>query len=457
MKNYKLIAALVISALIALSCDFLMGPDGDAKSGNLSIAFGGAGNSGRAISSGADLPAEVLDALVYQVILTGPGGETLKPGLTAEENLTLSLALGEWRIDVSAYYQGGTLMEKGALTGLGSTTVTIKPGANSARIIMNMAGPLYKITISDALAGGTVASNFFYAFAGTPITLTVTPDEGYGLSAPPTLTPSSVTVSGGGTVYTFYMPLADVTVDAAFTNDFHNVTITTPTDGSVSASSSDSVVPGTLVTLTAVPEDGYTLEKISAVLTNTTTSVPLSGSNVVYTFTMPGADVTVNATFRNTAYSVGDTGPAGGKIFYENPSTTDGWRYLEADTTNLVNAQWGGYGTSVSETDTAIGTGQENTAAIVARLGELDGSSKAAQRCAASSKGGFNDWFLPSKDELNLMYSKKDSIGGFSINWYWSSSETDANNAWAQQFDTGPQSASRKDYGTLSVRAIRRF
>ena len=70
----------------------------------------------------------------------------------------------------------------------------------------------------------------------------------------------------------------------------------------------------------------------------------------------------------------------------------------------------------------------------------------------------YKDWFLPSKDELYLMYTelKAHSIGGFSNDVYQSSSEKDASNAWGYLFLNG---ASTFDYKTTtrSARACRTF
>ena len=73
-------------------------------------------------------------------------------------------------------------------------------------------------------------------------------------------------------------------------------------------------------------------------------------------------------------------------------------------------------------TGTAIGTGQANTTAIVTTQGA---GSYAAQLCNDLTVGGYNDWFLPSKDELDLMYENLylQEVGGFTDDYYWSSSE----------------------------------
>jgi len=107
-------------------------------------------------------------------------------------------------------------------------------------------------------------------------------------------------------------------------------------------------------------------------------------------------------------YSLCDIGPAGGYIFYDKGYYSDGWRYLEAApaSTEWINKQWGSYGTLIGGTETGVGTGQSNTATIVTWLNSHSetGKAEAAQLCDALTKGGYDDWFLPSKDELNLMY-----------------------------------------------------
>jgi len=70
-------------------------------------------------------------------------------------------------------------------------------------------------------------------------------------------------------------------------------------------------------------------------------------------------------------------------------------------------------------TGTAIGTRQANTTAIVNTKGI---GSYAASLCNDLTVGGYNDWFLPSKDELDKLHTNKVAIGGFTDDNYWSSS-----------------------------------
>jgi hypothetical protein len=85
-------------------------------------------------------------------------------------------------------------------------------------------------------------------------------------------------------------------------------------------------------------------------------------------------------------------------------------------------------------TGTAIGSGNANTNAIIVvqRAGNY-----AAQLCADLVLGGYNDWYLPSSDELNKLYFNKNTIGGFSLVRYGSSSQYAGNMAYDQNFSGG--------------------
>jgi len=101
-----------------------------------------------------------------------------------------------------------------------------------------------------------------------------------------------------------------------------------------------------------------------------------------------------------------------------------------------------------------LGTGQANTTAIVNVQGA---GSYAAQLCNDLVLGGYSDWYLPSKDELNKLYLSKDVIGGFASKFYWSSAERNQFGAWGQGFsDVYYQGSDRKDF-VFYVRAVRSF
>jgi hypothetical protein len=143
-----------------------------------------------------------------------------------------------------------------------------------------------------------------------------------------------------------------------------------------------------------------------------------------------------------TTLSVGQAGPGGGIVFFNKGNTIGGWQYLEtaASTNNdSTGLTWGCYGTSIG-TQVTVGSGESNTSFIVAGCNE---TSFAAKICNDLVLGGQTDWFLPSRDELNLMYKNlhTNNQGNFStLAGYWSSTENDAENAWGFNFDNGDAS-----------------
>lgn len=116
--------------------------------------------------------------------------------------------------------------------------------------------------------------------------------------------------------------------------------------------------------------------------------------------------------------------------------------------------QWDCVGTPISGADgTAIGTGNQNTIDI---MNGCPTAGIAARICGDLVLGGYSDWYLPSKDELNKLYLNRIAIGGFATSGTWSSSEFDDTNAWFQSFGNGFQGGGWKG-GPGSVRPVRAF
>ncbi len=88
--------------------------------------------------------------------------------------------------------------------------------------------------------------------------------------------------------------------------------------------------------------------------------------------------------------------------------------------------------------------------------GEYDwqGAKDAGERFV---DGGFSDWYLPGKWELNELYKHKSAVGGFSGYTYWSSTEYSALGAWLQYFSNGLQIYDGNKDSRLCVRAVRAF
>ncbi len=141
-----------------------------------------------------------------------------------------------------------------------------------------------------------------------------------------------------------------------------------------------------------------------------------------------------------TTLAIGDD-YQGGKVVYLLKSGDAG--YVQGQTHGLIAAtpqsivlQWSnGSNISTGANGTAIGTGKANTNTIVAAQGE---GNYAAKWCYDLVSGGYDDWYLPSRDELDLLHRYKYEIGFSSNNnFYWTSSETNSNSSWKLDFPGG--------------------
>jgi len=208
-----------------------------------------------------------------------------------------------------------------------------------------------------------------------------------------------------------------------------------------------------------IPDDKTVTKAIEGVTPSTTTPAANTPAATTPTVAPIAPTVAPTAPTIPKTYNIGDTGPGGGIVFYVAPTQQSWGRYLEAaPTDDQVNGSryrlgWGCYMVSKNVTATAIGTGKANTAEILDFCNE---PSIAARLAANYGGGGKSDWFLPSKDELNLMYTNRDAIGGFAADYYWSSSEYFADSAWIQYFSGGSQYSSLK-FSPSYVRPVRAF
>ena len=135
---------------------------------------------------------------------------------------------------------------------------------------------------------------------------------------------------------------------------------------------------------------------------------------------------------------------------------------IAAPSDQSSGAEWGCYGNYTGADGTAIGTGNQNTINIE---GGCTTAGIAADICANLTLGGYSDWFLPSKDELNKMYLNigpgnalgLGNIGGLTNHFYWSSTEFDNWRAWGQNLGNGYQSYGGSKDNDSDVRAVRAF
>jgi hypothetical protein len=389
------------------------------------------------------------------------------------------------------------------------------------------ATPVSTTTAGTGYTGTVSWSGTPTTFAGVTTytaTITLTPASGYTLTG---VTANFFTVAGATTdtnpansgVVTAVFPATEV--GAA-----REVAITR-----VSVGTQRRTAFTTQPQITVQDAGGNTVTSSSAVVTATVSAggtlvgtVTATASSGVATFTGLGVDGTIGTTYTIT-YSasglvvatatvtltgtacdgntftcqVGDTGPSGGKIFYvastfftqvgaTGSMCTTNCKYLEA----APNTWSGGTvdpdrywatrtnsneTTAVSGADgTAIGTGYQNSVDIANQSGNVAPSS-AAVAAREYTGGSKNDWFLPSKDELNQMckwakgqawvsdatvcgrsgtINTGSGASGFVNAAYWSSTEYSANRARFQGFDDGGQAWVDKDYLT-NFRPVRAF
>jgi surface protein len=142
----------------------------------------------------------------------------------------------------------------------------------------------------------------------------------------------------------------------------------------------------------------------------------------------------------------------GGIITYIDSTGQHGLIAATADQSSGIQWYNGSFG-ATGATGTAIGTGLTNTNAIIAAQGS---GSYAASIARDYNGGGYTDWSLPSKDELNQLYVNRAAIGGFDYEYYWSSTEYDIQYAWLQDFGNGGQDVTDKA-SAANVRAVRTF
>jgi len=197
--------------------------------------------------------------------------------------------------------------------------------------------------------------------------------------------------------------------------------------------------------------------------------------------------------------AIGDTGPAGGIIFYvadgedgrhdgitiqgytgatgsfaqytayyleaapANESGTSRWQASTSANNTLIDGITTWANVTAKDTGLAgsIGVGRKDTQTIVNSAAFAALTNTAAQRCASKNFGGKTDWFLPSLGELKEFYKLKGQAGvpqtGIPTTGYvWSSSQSNNSTAWVQEFGYGGQT---NDYKSLdnNVRAIRAF
>ena len=206
--------------------------------------------------------------------------------------------------------------------------------------------------------------------------------------------------------------------------------------------------------------------------TSTTTTVAETTTTVTETTTTVTEATTTTTTTTTLApalYQVGDPGPAGGTVFYVDMARAVGSQYFEAACAGWSDGtcggdltdpqkQWGCIGVEISgAAAAAIGTGKQNTDAIIDPVNGCPDSDIAARVADELVLGGQSDWFLPSIDELHEMYDVQTAIGGFSEDYYWSSTDDGGYSKRAQYFVGAFSQVGGTPNNNFYVRPVRSF
>ncbi|WP_116786938.1 hypothetical protein [Flavobacterium psychrotrophum] len=172
-------------------------------------------------------------------------------------------------------------------------------------------------------------------------------------------------------------------------------------------------------------------------------------------------------------YNIGQQGPAGGTVFYDKGTYSEGWRYMEVATTDIDTlAQWGCDAVSIPGTqNAAIGRGLTNSGLIKAFFNTLPDYYTNPASCSTTADGtvaaaaslwvnnSYQQWFLPSKDELLLVYQNltANNQGNMAAAPYWTATEADAATATVIDFATGQPADIPKAQANVKIRAVRYF
>jgi hypothetical protein len=422
--------ALALFCLLAAACDFPQG-FGEGK-GRLSVVLPGARTEGPAQNLAARavrLPEPVTGGMDYTLDFYKLG-KNFSVGPTREKVVTVELEPGYWDIAVSAWYGSAiAALDK-------KPQVEIRTGReNSVSFTMN-------------------ADDFI-----TPdISAWVNQDKNLSISD----SPASLAITITGT--TAFSGINGWTDNFAYRRYYEDA------DGNRADIDGTPVSfsgPGTRsLSYTVNPAGlGAGTFYYYAEISNAYSYAPPEGGSSTSGTAKKSIYVARVVVAGGTSYSVGDTGPGGGIIFYVNSGgfTSNGvtCRYLEAAPVNLSGAQWGADGTLTGANGTAIGTGYSNTRTIIAALSSgIPESGRAAQLCDAYSNNGYADWFLPSQDELRALADSFLSLGISTIGGsVWSSTEIDAATAWCDGHAAGGGGPPWADPKTnpLEYRPIRAF
>jgi Bacterial Ig-like domain (group 3)/MBG domain (YGX type)/Lectin C-type domain len=283
-----------------------------------------------------------------------------------------------------------------------TATLTISKANQSALTITNSSskyGTLLRLITSGG--SGTGALSFAITSAGTASGCSITTE--------------TFTVTSFGT--------CKVTATKALDTNYF---VVNSAETTITFAKADSITVTTTLSSSSV-----TYTEIPAAITATQTITGLVNSETgTATTTYTGNTCEYGGTC-----AIGDVAPGGGYVFYVSATTINvaagistGGIYLATGPQTWSggsidpNASFGCGSTNIAGTSVAVGSGAENTRLINAGCATAGIASRLA---ADSTAEGFTDWFIPSIDELTLIYNnlKVNSLSNLQSLNYWSSTQ----------------------------------
>ena len=422
-------------------------------------------------------------------------GASTNPEITLSTKTTNGATSGTFTSSITGLTQGTTYYVRAYATNyLGTsygpnitfTTVTTPTVSATATVT--------SITGTTATGGGTISSDGGAAVTSRGLVWGTTTGSSTFSSTSGTGTGTYVSNLSGLGIATTYFVRAFAT-NSVGTVYGPEVSFATPNTATVASTITSTITSSTAIlggvlssTGGATTTIGIMYSTSSTFGTSTSTIINANASAGTYTTSISGlsavttyyakayATNTAGTTYGPTIsfatpvapIAVGDS-YGGGKVFYIFQPADVGY-YVEGETHGLIAAtvdqstgiRWNNSnrGNEITgATATAIGTGKSNTDKIInVQQGSL--SWYAAGVARDYKGGGYTDWYLPSRDELNLLYTQKVMVGGFSNAYYWTSTETSIGDAHFTIFFNGtnyPCCEGSQKYNYNSVRAIRKF
>ena len=138
---------------------------------------------------------------------------------------------------------------------------------------------------------------------------------------------------------------------------------------------------------------------------------------------------------------------------------SNGKKYEVLDMSAKEKVMWGGYEEIQAEAAKSESNGSSNTKAIVAVVGKnngYDGKPYAARLCSEAKDGGKEDWYLPSKDEADIIYAFKEKFNVEERGTIWTSTEANGTQAVTKYWYTGAFYNNQKvdEYNYMCIRKV---